>query len=154
MTTIDHDAALMKDRALLAALVRALDASDVTLRREQCRGELGEYVVAGKSGHVCPDGDGFLLVVTTDASPRRWTNVKAKLGFCRVTIDGDDEGTLHLDHMPTPDQADLIREALGIRKRRNLSPETIERATMALGLARSRVKPTSGAPGCGEAAVP
>ena len=121
----EHGAALLKDRARLGALVRALGASDLALRREQCRGELGDYAVIGTSGHVYTDGDGFLLVVTTAESPRRWTNVKAKLGFCRLTIDGDDEGTLHLDHMPTPDQADLIRSALGIKRRRHLTPEAL-----------------------------
>lgn len=142
VTRIDLDAAaLMKDRARLSALVRALDASDVALRREQCRGELGDFAIIGKSGHVYPDGNKFLLCVET--TPRRWSSTKSRLVFCRVTQDGDGEGCLHLDRLPTADEAELIRNALGIRKRRNISPEALERATMALGLARSRVKSTS-----------
>ena len=39
------------------------------------------------------------------------------LAFCRVTQDGDDEGCLHLDRLPTAAEAELIREAVGIRKR-------------------------------------
>lgn len=135
MTTIDHDvAASTKDRTRLAALVRALD-------------------FIGKSGHVYRDGDGFLLYVEA-GSPRRWSNIKSRLAFCRINQDGDDEGCLHLDRLPTPDEAELIRDALGIRKRRNLSPETIERATIALGLARSHVNRPSGAPGCVETPGP
>jgi hypothetical protein len=35
------------------------------------------------------------------------------------------EGALHLDRLPTLQEADVIREALGIRKRKHLSDETI-----------------------------
>jgi hypothetical protein len=47
---------------------------------------------------------------------------KRQLTLCRITQDGDDEGYLHLDQLPTPLQAGLIRLALRIRKRRTLSP--------------------------------
>jgi len=131
-TTDEYASALMKDRARLTAMVRALSASDLTLRRERCRGELGDYAVIGKSGHIYPDGgSGWLLYVETsyrddagkliDGSVRRWNNIKARLAFCRVTQDGDDEGCLHLDHMPTEAEAGLIRDALGIRKRREMT---------------------------------
>ncbi len=56
-----------------------------------------------------------------DQSPRRWTSIKRRLAFCRITQDGDDEGCLHLDQLPTPVQAGLIRQALGIRKRRTMA---------------------------------
>jgi hypothetical protein len=84
------------------------------------------WIIAGRSGHVFPDGAGFLLCVATQESPRRWTNVKDRLaGLCRVTQDGDDEGCLHLDRLPTPDEADRIRGALGIKRRRHLTPEAL-----------------------------
>jgi hypothetical protein len=142
-TTTDHDT----DRAWLADLLRALGASDIALRREQCRGERGDYAITGKFGHVYAAGDGFLLVVTTGESTRRWSNVKSRLAFCRVTQDGDDEGILRLDRLPTGPEATAIREALGIRKRREMTPEAIERSSTVLRLAREAAKSTSSAPG-------
>jgi len=42
-----------------------------------------------------------------------------KLAFCRATQDGDDERCLHLDHLSTPAEADLIRDALRIKRKRH-----------------------------------
>ena len=118
------------DRASLKALLAALDASETTLRRDLVRGEgrAGNWAICGKLGHVYPDGDGYLLCVVADdernRSARRWTNVKARLAdICRVTQDGDDQGCLYLDRLPAPHEAAVIREALGIRKRRTVSDE-------------------------------
>jgi hypothetical protein len=109
------------DRATLLVLVTALDASPRSLRRDEC----GDYAIKGKSGHVYVDGDGYLLVVTTSESPRRWTGVKKCLSFCRVTQHGDDEGSLHLDRLPVPHEAGLIRDAFGVKRKRRLSPEAL-----------------------------
>ena len=76
----------------------ALDASQLGLRRDEC----GDYRINGKLGHIYPDSDGFLLYVSTGESARRWTNVKARLAFARVTQDGDDEGALRLDRRQRP----------------------------------------------------
>jgi hypothetical protein len=111
----------------LQILLAALDASPVALRRDLHRdeGHKGDYRVEGKWGHIYNDGEGFLMCVTAkderDQSPRRWTSIKRRLAFCRITQDGDDEGCLHLDGLPTPAQTGLIRQALGIRKRRTLT---------------------------------
>ena len=101
------------DRAQLLTLVKALDVSVLRLRRDEC----GDHRINGKRGHIYRDGAGFLLYVTTGESKRRWTNTKQRLGFCRVTQDGDDEGCLHLDRLPTRAEAGLIRQALRIRRR-------------------------------------
>jgi hypothetical protein len=112
----------------LQILLAALDASPVALRRDIHRdeGRRGNYGIHGKWGHIYIDGKGFLLCVTAkderDQSPRRWTSTKRRLAFCRITQDGDDEGCLHLDQLP-PAQAGLIRQALGIRKRRTLNED-------------------------------
>jgi hypothetical protein len=128
----------MTDRDHLAALIAALDASPRALRREECRGELGEWIIAGKSGHVIADGAAFLMYVTTQESPRRWVNVKRRLAsFCRVTQDGDAEGCLHLDHLPTRSEANAIRNALGIRQRRHLSREAKAKAIVTLERSRA-----------------
>ena len=71
------------DRVPLQALLAALHASPVALRRDLHRGEgrKGDYGIHGKLGHIYRDGDGFLLCVTAkderDQSPRRWTNVSS-----------------------------------------------------------------------------
>ena len=51
----------------------------------------------------------------------------ARLTFCKVTQDGDWEGCLHLDRLPTADEAVVIREVLGIRKRRHMTGETLSK---------------------------
>ena len=111
-------------RAQLERLVVALDASPLALQRDEIRGEgrTGDWGIFGRLGHVYPDGAGFLLYVGSDESARRWNNVKARLcPFCHLVNDGNDEGCFHLDRLPTPTEAELIREAIGIRKRRALS---------------------------------
>jgi hypothetical protein len=132
----------MNDQTRLEALVVAIDASPRVLRRDQC----GDYMITGKLGHIFADGQGFLLHVSTRESPRRWTMVKRRLAFCHLNQDGDDEGCLRLDRLPTPQGAELIREALGIRKRRRISPEALAAARGSLECARSLDKAPPGGP--------
>jgi hypothetical protein len=68
--------------------------------------------------------------------------------------DGDDEGCLHLDRLPTEAEAKLIREALGIRRRRHLSPEALAQARSALELAAGRAKSPVPGPGLAQATWP
>src|SRR6516225_253285 len=82
----------------------------------------GDHAIHGKRGHIYPDGDGYLLCVHGH-SARRWSALKRKLLFCQLRIDGDDEGTLHLDHLPPPPEAKVIRQVMAIRKRRRASGE-------------------------------
>jgi hypothetical protein len=114
----------------LFAFLTALDASPRAMRRDAC----GDRAIVGSCGHVYADGAGFLLYVSTAESARRWTNVKRRLGFCRVTQDGDDEGCLHLDRLPTPEEAALIREVVGIRKRRMVTAESLAQLDRARAL--------------------
>jgi len=60
-------------------------------------------------------------------SERHWTATKARLSFCTVTQDGDDDGCLRLYQLPTVTQATVIRDALGIRKRVEFGAEDLER---------------------------
>lgn len=104
----------MNERSHLKTLLIILDATARVLWRDSC----GEWAIKGKRGHIYADGSGFLIVVTGD-SIRCWAHTKGKLAFCRVTQDGDDEGCLHLDHLPTPAEADLIRDTLRIKRKRH-----------------------------------
>lgn len=130
----------------LEKLLAAIDASQLGLRCDEC----DDYRINGKLGHIYSDGDGFLFYVSTGESARRWTSVKARLAFARVTQDGDDEGALRLDRLPTPAEAALIREALGIRKRRRVADarSQLERARTPLNRPLPRhnaAKPMPGA---------
>ena len=71
----------MTDKQHLEAMLTALDASPRTLER------IGDWQIVGKNGHIMTDGRGFLLYVSTSESPRRWTGIKKRLGFCRLTIE-------------------------------------------------------------------
>lgn len=111
-------------RASLQALLTALDASPLSLRRDfwSGMGRRGDHAIHGKRGHIYPDGNGYLLYVRGH-SVRSWSAAKRKLSFCQLRIDGEDEGTYHLDRLPSPAEAKAIRQMMAIRKRRKLSGE-------------------------------
>ena len=71
------------------------------------------------------------------APGRKRTNIKAQLAFARLTQDCDDEGCFYLDRLPTQAEAGPVRDALGIRKRRHLSPE--EATAAALNFRRAKL---------------
>jgi hypothetical protein len=57
----------------------------------------------------------------------KWTKLKQRLSFCRVTQNGDDEGCLRFGPSLTAEQGRLLRKALGLKKRIVLSPESRDR---------------------------
>ena len=77
----------------------------IDLERPVCRGLVGDYQISGKHGHVLSDHPGYLLYVTSTV--QRWKKTK-RLWPGKVSQDGDDEGTLRLDRLPTAAEADLI----------------------------------------------
>jgi hypothetical protein len=133
----------MSDLERLRSLADALNASTIAIRRDEYsdRGpDDGDHGLFGRAGQVYVDGPGYWLYVNAGDSQRRWTNIKRSLGvFCDLMNDGDAEGAFRLDRMPTPGEADAIRDALGIRKRRNLSEATI--AAMTERLPRPIIRP-------------
>jgi hypothetical protein len=112
------------ERAHLETLLTALSATRRAFWRDTC----GDWAIWGKRGHIYADGSGFLLFVSPGFK-RGWSNTKRKLDFCRVTQDGDDEGCLHLDHLPTPKEAELIRHALRIKRKRHYTPDQLASIT-------------------------
>jgi hypothetical protein len=60
--------------------------------------------------------------------------------FATVTQDGDEEGILWLDRLPTADEAKAIRRYLGIPKKAELSEETRAKTVAALVNARVALK--------------
>jgi hypothetical protein len=104
-------------------LLTALNAWDRALRRDEC----GAWTISGNNGTIHTWGDSRTWVLYVHChSVRQWTAAKARLSL-KVTQDGDDEGCLRLFNLPTPDQAEVIRDILGIQKRREVSAEVLER---------------------------
>lgn len=126
-------------RPALLKLVEALGVRDMTLGRDAC----GDWCIAGDHGHIyavpgIPWGgmektEGFQFYCSRDTA-RAWGSAKKLLGFCRVTQDGDTEGMLFIGRFPTEIEAAVIRETLGIRKKRAIGEDERER------LLRSQVR--------------
>jgi hypothetical protein len=122
--TYDSGAEAEADRAQQRALLTTLNGWDRALRRDEC----GAWRINGKHGSICSWGDSKSWVLFVAAYSRRhWTAIKERLPFCRVTQDADTEGCLRLHHLPTPEQAAVIRDVLGIRKRMQFAPYDLER---------------------------
>ena len=124
------------DRQQQETLLDTLDAAPGQLRRDAC----GLWIIAGRRGTIQTWGDGKSWVLYVRCRSRQhWTFTKRRLAFMTVTQDGDEEGCLRLDRLPTPQEAVVIRDVLGLRKRVAYAPDALERkrASMAkAGLAR------------------
>lgn len=121
---------LQRDRAQQLRLLPALDVSAAHLRRDDC----GWWIIAGRHGAIHTWGDDQTWVAYIRCrSAKHWTATKRRLSFMKVTQDGDNEGCLRLFALPTPDQAALIREVLGLKKRRQYDHETLERLRATAG---------------------
>ena len=122
--TYDTLAEAETDRGQQRSLLTALNGWD----RALCRDECSAWRIAGKHGRIYTWGDGKTWVLhVTCQSPKQWTYAKQRLEFCEVTQDCAWEGCLRLHHLPTTERAELIRDILGIRKKMEVSAETLER---------------------------
>jgi hypothetical protein len=121
-------------------LLVALDAAPSQLRRDEC----GWWIIGGRRGAIHTWGDGRTwLAYVRCRSRQHWTFTKRRLAFMTVTQDGDDEGCLRLFHLPSPQEAVVIRDVMGLRKRVEYAPDALERkrASMAkAGLARGAAR--------------
>jgi hypothetical protein len=124
VNTYDSATEAEADKSQQKALLKALNAWDRALRRDEC----GAWTIIGSRGtiHTWGDGQTWALFVACHSS-RHWTATKARVAFCKVTQDGEEEGCLRLSRLPTPDQAEAIRDALGVQKRREISAGVLER---------------------------
>jgi hypothetical protein len=117
------------DRDLLLGLIAALTVSKANLRRDPC----GDWNIRGRvstdgvGGRISTDGVWYYLHLRL-GTKRKWENAKRKLTFLTVTQDGDDEGVLKMDALPTAEQAKIIRKRLGLRKL--ATPNDKQRATL------------------------
>jgi hypothetical protein len=108
-------------RQALLALIPSLGCSDMTLRRDEC----GDPRISGKHGHVyAVPGAGFAIFVNCETRTG-WTYAKRALSFAKLMNDGEDEGAFFLDRLPTRSEAETIRRYCAIRKRMELSEESL-----------------------------
>jgi hypothetical protein len=116
-------------RPALLELVKALGCRDNALRRDEC----GDWRVNGKQGHIYavpgslnrPKTPGFQIYIERE-SVREWSYAKKVLKpFADLTNDGDDDGMLFLDRLPTVNEAEVIRQYVGIAKKRAMTEETL-----------------------------
>src|SRR5215831_5480897 len=85
------------DRGQLMALHLALGVWDRALHRDECNA----WAIIGKRGSIHTwggDSKAWVLYVSCH-SPRHWAATKARLAFCKVTQEGEDEGCLRLSHL-------------------------------------------------------
>lgn len=138
-------------RPALLKLAEALGCRDACLRRDEC----GDWRINGKYGHIyavpgIPWGgmekmEGFQLYFRGAAefdepsSSRGWTFAKEAMSFAKVTQDGDEEGMLFLDRLPTPQEAEVIRDKLRIPKKAEYSEEVMGQKREAMLKARAKI---------------
>jgi hypothetical protein len=79
--------------------------------------DCGDPTIFGSHGHITAC-DGVVSIYLQCRSARAWTFAKRMLsGICpTVSQDGDEEGILRLDRLPTSEEAELIRHYVGIRQ--------------------------------------
>jgi hypothetical protein len=112
------------DRDLLLGLIDAISVSKVRLRRDEC----GHWNIVGRRGHVSTDGvNGYAYLACK--TKRRWEAAKSALGGLVVTQDGDLEGVIRLDDVPSELLAAELRRLLGLRK--SVRPSDKQRTTLA-----------------------
>jgi hypothetical protein len=107
-----------QDRVALSSMLVSLNGAKNALRRDQC----GDWTIRGSRGHVRACGKRFSVYVTTQ-SARAWTFAKRALDFCQLSQDGDDEGILTLDRLPSSAEAEIMRQYIGLRQTRDVPPE-------------------------------
>jgi len=102
---------------------QSLDCRSSALRRD----ERGDWAIFGRNGHIYAAPEGFQLMIGCDLGNARWTssrgweNAKKRLNFGKCTQDGECEGSILLDRLPSKSEAVAIRVLLGIPKRVELS---------------------------------
>jgi hypothetical protein len=76
------------------------------LRRDEC----GDWAIFGNNGHIYAVPEGFQLTIGCDFEPRwssarGWTEAKRRLAFGKETQDGNEEGAIILERLPTQEEA-------------------------------------------------
>ena len=130
-------------REALLTLQSALGTAPRTLRCDDC----GDPRIEGKHGHVyavcgplgaTPPRPSYQMFVM-DWAARGWKLGKDALPGV-VCNDGEDEGAVFLDRLPTPAEASAIRKWLGLPKRVEYSEAELDRRRQVLARAREAIQ--------------
>ena len=105
-------------RPELLKFAEALRSRVNALRRDEC----GDWRINGGKGHIYAVPEGFQIMVS-GWSANGWNRAKQTMTFATVTQDGDAEGGLIMERLPTPAEADEIRHYCKIAKRTEYSEE-------------------------------
>jgi hypothetical protein len=138
-----------KQRPALLDFAKALGSRDGALRRDAC----GDWRIEGRRGHIYavpgsldrPHTPGFQIFVV-GWTARGWNLAReAFKPFAALTNDGDDEGALFLDRLPTEQEAEIIRHYVGVAKKAEYSEEVLAQKRAAILKARQQMgqKPAS-----------
>src|SRR4029077_17656847 len=109
----------------------ALKCRDNALRRDEC----GDWRINGKQGHIYavpgtidqPGTPGFQIYIQRE-SIRGLSAAKTALkSFTDLTLDCEVDGMLFFDRLPTATEAEVIRQYVGISKKREVSEEEMAR---------------------------
>lgn len=125
-----------EDKKYLIALSEALDISEGRIKLDEC----GDWNLVSPNGIINTDSECWYLFCSPQVV-RTWNLIKRKLSFMVVSQDGDDEGILKLDRMPSEEEAKIIRKIIGGRRRAHLSKE--DRALLKIRLRSSSPTPSS-----------
>lgn len=106
------------DKELLTKLSEVLQSSVERISLDDC----GDWNIFGRRGHIFTDSKLWYIFVA-ETTKRKWSAIKAKLKFMELSQDGDDEGIMKLERMPSYEEAEAIREVIGLNKRPALTEE-------------------------------
>lgn len=112
-------------------------SSKLTVDEYNAKCIYGKKGYLGDRSKIYTDGTYWYLFLQS----ARWKKVKKELSFMEVQIDGDDEGVLRLDRYPNSKEIKLVKERMGLFKKRTLSPERKAEAVARLALYRFKTKP-------------
>ena len=114
----EHVALRRRDRARLEAAGSAICAAKNSIRIDGC----GDPAMSGRRGHIFaisePIGGAALRAIVFCRTMHGWSSAKRRLGAIgwRLAQDGDDEGVMTLDRLPSLCEGADVRAVLGIRK--------------------------------------
>ena len=110
-----------QDRSDLSTLLAAVNGAKRGLRLDEC----GDPTIFGSCGAIRACGGTFHVYVAC-RSPKAWTYAKRQLAsFTTVHQDGDEEGVLALSRLPDGTEAATLRDYIGLRQTREVSPWTM-----------------------------
>jgi hypothetical protein len=134
-------------RPELLKFAEALGSRDNALRRDEC----SDWRINGKQGWIYAVPEGFQFFYFARNGVNEWDGVgphiedyvraKRRLVFCRLVQDGNGEGVFLLDRLPTPNEAEIIRDVFVIFKKREAGePSEAQMAARAAFANRARTK--------------